>query len=236
VAAAEVRVGYRVLDVATGTGEAALAATAAVGELGAVVGADISPAMLLAAVGRMAHQPFFPVVADGQALPFRDASFDAVFCHLGLMFYPDPSRGLAEAWRVLRPGHRLSVCVISTAERAPMWGVLANMLGRYLPGQARELQLSFALAAPGRLADLLARAEFQDIHIEAVTRQGAYASFDEYWATIEAGMGLMPQAYRTLPLTSRAAVRDAVRERLAPFEHDGQLAMSVEMVIGAGRA
>ncbi len=236
LAAAEVRVGYRVLDVATGTGEAALAATEVVGDSGVIVGADISVAMLLAAAGRMARPPFVPVVADGQFLPFRDSTFDAILCHLGLMFFPDPSRGLAEARRVLRPGRCMSVCVISTAERAPMWGILADTLGRYLPSRARELQLSFALATPGRLADLLAHASFQDIRVEAITCEGSYASFDEYWATIESGTGLLPQAYCTLPFASRAEVRDAVRERLGRFEHNGRLVMSLEMLIAVGRA
>jgi ubiquinone/menaquinone biosynthesis C-methylase UbiE len=52
-------------------------------------------------------------VADGQALPFADATFDAVLCQLGLMFFPDPARGLAEFRRVLRPRRRAAVCVIS---------------------------------------------------------------------------------------------------------------------------
>jgi hypothetical protein len=117
-----------------------------------------------------------------------------------------------------------------------MWGVLANTLCRYLPNLARELQLSFGLAGPGRLEGLLASAAFRDICVETVTREGAYPSFEEYWAAIESGTGLIPQAYRMLPAPSRAEVRDAVRERLTPFERDGRLVMGVEMVIGSGRA
>jgi SAM-dependent methyltransferase len=236
LSAADLRVGYRVLDVATGSGEAALEATSAVGASGMMVGVDISSAMLDAAVDRMAGKPFFSVVANGQSLPFRDASFDAVLCHLGLMFFPEPALGLAEARRVLRPGCRAGVCVISTAERAPMWGVLANTLCTYLPDLARELQLSFALAGPGRLEGLLASAAFRDICVQTVAQEGAYASFEQYWAAIESGPGLIPQAYRVLPAPMRAEVRDAVRERLTPFDHDGRLVMSVEMVIGSGRA
>jgi SAM-dependent methyltransferase len=236
LSAADVRVGFRVLDVATGSGEASLEATSVVGESGMMVGVDISSAMLDAAISRLAGKPFLPVVADGQSLPFRNASFDAVLCHLGLMFFPKPALGLAEARRVLRPGCRVGVCVISSAERAPMWGALADTLCRYLPDLARELQLSFGLADPGRLEGLLDDAGFRDICVEAVTREGTYASIEDYWAAIEFGPGLIPQAYRLLPAASRAEVRVAVRERLKHFEHDGRLVMTVEMVIGAGRA
>src|SRR5262249_9459289 len=62
--AAGVAHGYRVLDVATGPGEAALEALSIVGSSGAVVGADISPLMLEAARARLSGA-FRPVVTDG---------------------------------------------------------------------------------------------------------------------------------------------------------------------------
>src|SRR5215468_7844979 len=72
LAAAEVATADRILDVATGPGEAAAMALAQVGPAGLVVGADISLAMLAAAHTRFAGSRFRPVVADGQALPFAD--------------------------------------------------------------------------------------------------------------------------------------------------------------------
>ena len=102
LAAAEVTGGDRVLDVATGPGEAALVALSLVTPSGFVIGADISPAMLTAARARLGEGSFRPVATDGQALAFRDGSFDAVVCQLGLQFFPDPARGLAEFRRVLR--------------------------------------------------------------------------------------------------------------------------------------
>ena len=93
-----------VLDVATGTGEAALMTLPIVGSSGLVIGADIAPEMLEAARIRLNAPLFRPVATDGQALPFRDASFDCVICQLGLQFFPDPGLGLMEFRRVLRRG------------------------------------------------------------------------------------------------------------------------------------
>lgn len=233
--AAEVTDGYRVLDVATGPGEAALAALASVGRSGVVVGADISPTMLDAARARLSGG-FWPVVTDGQALAFRDGSFDAVVCQLGLMFFADPARGLAEFRRVLRRGRRAAVCVISTPDRAPMWGVLAETVTRYLPDQSEALHLSFSLADAGRLERMLSAAGFRDAHVQRETREGIVESFDEYWAPIEAGTGQMPQIYLSLPAPSRRAVREEVRARMSQFESNGRLGMRVEMLIGTGRA
>jgi ubiquinone/menaquinone biosynthesis C-methylase UbiE len=235
LAAAEVATSHRILDVATGTGDAASMALSQVESSGLVVGSDISVAMLEAATARLADRRFWAVAADGQSLPFADGSFDSVICQLGLQFFPDPAWGLEEFRRVLRPRHRAAVCVISTPERAPMWGVLAQTLSQYLPEQREVLQLSFALADAGHLERLLATAGFREISVRRETHEGSFESFDDYWAPIEEGVGILPQAYRALPESSRRAVREEVHARLAAFEANGRLVMTVEMLIGAGR-
>lgn len=224
------------LDVAVGPGEAAAMALSAVERPGVVVGADISWAMLRAARSRLQDAAFQPVATDGQALAFRDGAFDAVVCQLGLQFFPDPARGIAEFRRVLRPRRCAAVCVISTPERAPMWGVLADALSRYLPHQREALHLSFALADAAELQRLLRLANFRDVRVERSVRRVIIESIDDYWDPIEAGTGQMPQAYLALPESSRRAVREEVNARLSEFESNGRLAMSLEMLIAAGRA
>jgi ubiquinone/menaquinone biosynthesis C-methylase UbiE len=236
LAAAKVASGHRVLDVAAGSGEAAAMALSAVERPGTVVGTDISEAMLRAASVRLQGASFRPVVMDGHALALRDRSFDAVVCQLGLQFFSDPVRGVKEFRRVLRPGRWAAVCVISTPERAPMWGVLADTLSRHLPEQRAALHLSFALADTARLEHLFRAANFRDVRVERELRQGVVESFDDYWRPIEAGTGQIPQAYLALPERSRRAVREEVRARLSEFESDGRLVMSAEMLIAAGRA
>jgi len=87
IAAAGVRSGGMVLDIATGTGEAAVALLPVIGPCGAVVGVDISPEMVQSAVRRVSDTRFLPIAADGQELPFRSGSFDALVCQLGLQFF-----------------------------------------------------------------------------------------------------------------------------------------------------
>ena len=236
LAASNIKRGYRVLDVSTGTGEAAMAIRPVVGPAGLVVGADISPAMLDAARQRLNDPSFWPVAADGQSLPFKGEIFNAVVCQLGLQFFPDPQIGLTEFRRVLRKDGYAAVCVISTPDRAPVWGILADVLSRHSPEQRHVIQLSFALADPRRLVDLLSRAGFHDIRVERRRHKDAFDSFEDYWSPIEAGTGSIPQAYRALSETDRSAVREEVRARLLQFESAGRLVMSVEMLIGSGRA
>ncbi len=157
----------------------------------------------LGARDRLKDPLFCPVAADGQMLPFKSGTFDAVICQLGLQFFPDPARGLAEFHRVLRPGCCAALCVISTPDRAPMWGVVADVLSRFVPEHRDLLYLSFALADSNRLEHMLANAGFRDFRVERVKREDTIGSFDEYWDPIEAGMGSTPQV--ALPEIDRRA-------------------------------
>ncbi|HEY1369287.1 MAG TPA: methyltransferase domain-containing protein [Gaiellaceae bacterium] len=105
---ADLRAGWRVLDVATGSGNAAIAAA----RLGCeAVGVDYVPALL--AQGRVRAEAEGLGVelleGDAEALPFPDASFDAVTSVFGCMFAPDHARAAAELLRVCRPGGTIAL-------------------------------------------------------------------------------------------------------------------------------
>jgi SAM-dependent methyltransferase len=101
--AAGLRPGDRVLDVATGSGNAALAAARHGAE---VTGVDYVPGLLERGRARAAAEGLEITFAEGDAedLAFPDASFDVVLSALGVMFAPDQERAAAELVRVCRPG------------------------------------------------------------------------------------------------------------------------------------
>jgi len=117
-----------------------------------------------------------------------------------------------------------------------MWGFLAKALSRHLPAQREALLLSFSLASTKRLKAMFDAAGFREISIERETRSGPVESFDEYWSAIEAGTGQQPLIYAALPKPEQRAVREEVQAALAAFESNGHLELSVEMLIGSGRA
>jgi ubiquinone/menaquinone biosynthesis C-methylase UbiE len=237
LAAAEVAQGSRVLDAASGTGEAAAMAIPIVGDTGFVVGADISLEMVRSARVRLDRPLYWPVNADGQALPFKDGAFDAVVCQLGLQFFPEPAAGLMEFRRVVRPGGMVAVCVNSTSDRQPMWGNLADAVSPFIAQQQRDvLQMSWSLADPRRLQGLFSEAGFHAIRVEQIRREYTIDGFEDYWGPIEEGIGSIPQAYHALGEADRRSVREEVRARLAQYESaDGKLIMGLETLIGCGR-
>ena len=94
----------RVLEVAAGTGVVTRAVASALPEDAAIVATDLNQAMLDKAAAVGTARPVEWRQADAMNLPFDDASFDAVICQYGVMFFPDKPKAFAEARRVLKPG------------------------------------------------------------------------------------------------------------------------------------
>jgi ubiquinone/menaquinone biosynthesis C-methylase UbiE len=235
VAAAQITRTDRVLDVATGPGEAAVGVLTVVDETGRVFGADVSMPMLEAARARLGSR-LCAVATDGQALPFGRGSFDAVVCQLGLMFFADPVQGLEEFRRVLHSGRWAAVSVLGTLEQAPVWGALAAALAESLPQHRDVLERSFSLGDAAKVQRLFAAAGFHDVQVHTVRRMAVFESFEEYWRPIEGAAGLLPQALRALGQDERHAVREGVQRRLREHQVGGRLELGIEVLIGAGRA
>jgi demethylmenaquinone methyltransferase / 2-methoxy-6-polyprenyl-1,4-benzoquinol methylase len=159
--------GDKVLDVCCGTGDLAIAARAAGGE---VTGLDFSEPMLERARRKSAEIEW--VEGDALALPFADGSFDAVTVGFGVRNLPDIEAGLAELRRVLRAEGRLGVLEITRPRGllAPFYKLwfdgLIPLAGRILPGGWAYSYLPASVRRfpePSDLARLLDEAGFVGI-------------------------------------------------------------------------
>jgi demethylmenaquinone methyltransferase/2-methoxy-6-polyprenyl-1,4-benzoquinol methylase len=139
---ADVKPGQRVLDIAGGTGDMALAFADKVGASGQVVHTDINLAMLKQGRERLINQGVLlpTLVCDAEQLPFADASFDRVCVAFGLRNMTHKDQALREMSRVLKPGGKLLVLEFSKVAPplAPMYDwysfEVLPRLGRWVAG------------------------------------------------------------------------------------------------------
>ena len=139
VAACGVGPGQRVLDVAAGTGNVALRAAAAGAD---VIASDLTPESLATGErrARAAGIALEWVVADAQALPFADASFDVVTSALGAIFAPDHAAVARELLRVTRPGGTVGMVNFTPeGNAAGFFGALAPYAPPLPPGAGNPL-------------------------------------------------------------------------------------------------
>lgn len=126
--------GMRLLDLATGTGVVARAASRVCGGSEGHVGVDASIGMLREARQSLA----LPLVkGSGDLLPFRDESFDMVTIGFALRHFADLTNTFAEIQRVLAPGGRLLALEITPPTSGPVSAVLGFYMGRVVPFAVR---------------------------------------------------------------------------------------------------
>lgn len=184
---ARVTTGDRVLDLACGVGDPALAAAARVGPTGTVVATDIAPDMLAFAAQRAAACGLSNVdvhEVDAEAIDLPAATVDVVLCRLGLMFLPDLDRALSGVARVLVPGGRFATAIPwrPTGQAMPqlVGAILAalDMPSPPSPGPGRPG--IFSLADASVVCASLERAGLTEIRITPYTVAHDYRSPDEW--------------------------------------------------------
>ena len=231
--AARLAPGMHVLDVASGTGLAAAGALSAVGPTGSVLATDVSPGVLAQAEQRLSGAPNFSVaVEDGQSLSLPESTFDAVICGLGLMFFPEPARGVSEFRRVLRPGGRVAASVNTSPERSYI-GLMYGIIARHVPDFADVYAGMFSLGNEATLRSLFEAEGFRNVEITTETRRFTMPSFDSYFGPFERGGVGIGQGYARVPHELRSAVREELQRGLR--DSGGPIELEVEIRFASGQ-
>jgi len=217
--ALDLRAGQKVLDVAAGNGNASLAAARRWCE---VVSSDYVPALLergreRASAERLALE-FRP--ADAEALPFPDASFDAVLSTFGVMFTADHARAAAEMLRVCRPGGRIGL-----ANWTPdgFIGQLFRTIGRHVPPPAGAK----SPALWGSREHLLELFEPQAASVKTAARHFTfrYRSPAHWLEVFRTYYGPVLKAFGALDAAGQAALERDLIALIAQFNRSGDATM-----------
>jgi len=219
--AVDVSAGWKVLDVAAGNGNAALAAARRGCE---VVATDYVEGLLDRARRRADADglTLTTKVADAEDLPFADGTFDAALSTVGVMFTPDPRRAAGELVRVVRPGGRIGL-----ANWTPegFVGQMFRIVGGHVPPPAGvPSPLQWGTDA-GVEALLSAECDLE------VTRRSftfRYRSAPDFLETFSTFYGPLVKALAALDETGRTSLRDQLTALAEDHNRNGNGALAID--------
>jgi SAM-dependent methyltransferase len=213
----------RVLDVACGSGNGAIAAARR--SWGNVVGADYVPALLERGRERAAAERLDVefVEADAQSLPFGDASFDVAMSIFGAMFAPDQPRTAAELLRVVRPGGRIGMA--NWTPDGSVGRMFKTISGHAAPPPGIDSPLLWGTEE--RLRELFGDG-IAELRVERRLSRQPFRSADHYIEFFRAYFGPIQMAFERVGPAGEQALADDLRAMLEAENTAGERALVLE--------
>ena len=231
--AARVERGARVVDVGTGSGDAAGRAA----DRGAIAtGVDVAAAMVEIAAQRHPAAQF--IQASATRLPFADGSFDAAVGNIVIQHIGEPERAALELVRVLVSGGRLALSTWDAPERSPFFATILGAVAdaNVPPPTGIPTGPSFFQFADDVVFEaLLQDAGFADVHIDAISFGVPLGSAEELVAGLVEGTVRTGALLRAADEAQGALIRESLEARLEPWRRGASYAIPASVKIASGR-
>ena len=229
----EVGGGARVLDVASGPGQVAAGAA---GRGASVIGVDVAEGML--SLARRLHPEIEFRRGDAEALPFPDASFDAVVANFVMLHLGRPEQAVAEFARVLAPGGRLALTVWDVPERARVLGVLLDAVAAAGAGPPQDIPVGppfFRFSDDGEFGALLRGERLEDVVVRTIAFSHRETSPETLWQGLLGGTVRSAALIRGQTGDMQGRIRAAFDRIVEQYEVDGGLELPVSVKLASGR-
>ena len=232
---AQLRADSNVLDIASGTGEPAISAAVRCPK-GKVMMTDLSEKMLKIAKENSVRRGLKNVEirqCDAGALPFVDATFDAVIARFGFMFFPDVMVAARELSRVAKPGARVSTAVWGQPEKNSWATTIMGTIAKHIdmPKPMPGVPGLFRCAESGYMGGVFREAGLKNVTEKNVNGKLYFESADEYFtfmnevaAPVVAGMAQADEV-------SRVKIKDAVKAITAKTITDGKVCFDWSAIV-----
>ena len=185
----------RVLEVAAGTGIVTRLLRDLLPANAHLTATDLNPPVLemartkFSSGEQVAFQP-----ADAVALPFSDATYDAVVCQFGVMFFPDKNMAHREAYRVLAPGGRYVFNVWDSHRHNPFARIAHEVVGRFFPNDPpRFYEIPFSCHEIDPIKESLAEAGFGEVNVDVAKLEKEIADIPAFARGLVYGNPLIDQ-------------------------------------------
>jgi len=217
-----------VLELACGTGAVTKCLRSSLPRKTRLVATDLNPGMLQTAQSTLsAVEGIEFQVADGTDLPFEEASFDAVVCQFGVMFFPDKAQGFSEALRVLKPGGLLYFSVWDSLEHNSVSKVVHEAAVSLSP-EVSFMAMPFGYCDVSTIKATLESAGFRGMEISVQPRESRASSPNEVVKGLVDGSPLAAELEaRNLTEQGREAVESALKSSFG----DGPIEAPMQAIV-----
>jgi SAM-dependent methyltransferase len=238
---ADIRPGMRVLDVAAGAGDQTLDIAKRVGPAGHVLATDLSPGILEFCkenARRAGYENVETLAVDGQMLQVEEAGFDAAICRLGLMFFPDPGKGLRAILSALKPGGIFCSVVFSTPDKNPCVAILVSTALNHAGLPARDPYQPgglLSLGKPGLIDELFRKAGFLEVATTRVDVPFRLPSVRDYLDFVRRSASPILQILDRLDEAAKDAAWADIEGKLSAFKTRDGWEGPNELLLTVGR-
>ncbi|TMI78087.1 MAG: methyltransferase domain-containing protein [Bacteroidetes bacterium] len=225
--------GEKLIDIACGTGLVTFPAVEMLGPDGFILATDISDGMIKK--GReLAEQKNYRNVQfermDAEELTVPDEGYDVALCGLGLMYFPDPVKGLKEMYRVLKPGGRAAAAVWGQRDNCG-WSAVFEIVDKRVSSEV--CPMFFNLGNRDMLKRSFEAAGFSRVALERLQTHLIYDSDDEACGAAFAG-GPVALAYHKFSQQTKDEAHAEYLDSIKPFRRDNGYAVPGEFVVAIG--
>jgi len=237
---AQVKKGYRILDIAAGAGEQSITAAERVGAYGFVLATDLAPKILEYALELAKEKGIHNMEVkemDGENLTVPDNSFDTVISRVGLIFFPDQQKALKEMLRVLKPGGFVAAIVYSSVEKNKFFSSPVSIIRRraQLPPPLSGQPGPFSLGEKGVLDDAFKKAGFINVRSKFVDAPVLMDSAKECVRFEYESFAALHQMLGGLSDEEKKAAWQEIEDELSKFQNGNGFAGPCELVVGIGQ-
>ena len=241
---AEIKEGYRVLDVATGIGEPSITAAHQVGKSGHILAIDISPEMLSIAKKRAISSGIQDVIefreGDTETIELPISTFNTAFCRFGLMFLPGLGAGLSNIHKSLKEGGRFAAAVLGSSDKVPFISFPLNivLMETNSPPPPANAPGPFSLSDENILKDSFIKSGFEDITIEKLDMIFDFESAEAFTSFVCETVAPIQAALSNQTQEKRNEILKVITDKVADICADktsGAVNISNEAICIAGR-
>jgi len=232
IAASKIQYGYKVLDLACGTGAVTKTILAKIGKNGFVVGVDSAFSAIKIAKRWTCEKNADFIVTDVESLHFNE-EFDAITCQYALFFFPNAQKVLQNARRCLRRGGTLTIAVHGAGNTVTYFSSIIDVVTKFIPDYIPPGTPNLdRYGTKAKLKKTITSTGFEKIKVNEYCFSFSPGTFSKYWNDYLKYLAKpLREKINKLSNTQRNQMKNLIRQKTLPYTKNGEIVFPWKVLI-----